>query len=101
MMSVNNKLMLEPYTGVNKIQGVGEKTGFVTVKQKSTLVGLKLMADGKVPIGKDMIEVKKGQTAYFTEEMLHASDWSKKVFTIEGKDDKFILGESLHVVAIS
>lgn len=98
-MSVNNKLMLEPYTGKNKIEG-HVVTGFATIKQKTTLVGLKLIADGKVSVGKDMIDVKKGQMVYFTEEILHASEWSKKVYSFEDIEIKFILGESIHAVAV-
>ena len=100
-MTVNNKLMLEPYKGAKKIEGQG--TGFSTIKQKSTLIGLKVLADGKVPLGREQfLEVKKGQTVYFAEEILFAHEWSKKTYNLENKEDeKFILGEALHVVAIA
>ena len=99
MISVNNKLMLTPYTGVNKIEA-SVKSGFATIKQKSTLVGLTLLADGMVSNGKEMKLVAKGQIVYFTEEILHASDWSKKTFNIDGSAELFILAEASYVVAV-
>lgn len=100
MISVNNKLMLEPYSGSKKIEA-STKTGFATIKQKTTLVGLKLIADGKIPLGREaFIEVKKGQTVYYSEEVLHASDWSTKLYNLEGQESKFILGEALHVIGV-
>ena len=99
MITINNKLILEPYKGKNKIEAQ-VTSGFATVKQKSTLIGLKLLADGKVAIGKDMVDVKKGQTIFFPEEILHAHDWSKKTFNLEGSEQKFIIAEALHAVAV-
>lgn len=99
MISVNNKLMLEPYKGKGKLES-RVTSGFATVKQKDTLVGLKLLADGRVVIGKDMLEVKKGQTVYFSEEILHAHDWAKKTFNLENSDERFIIAEAAHVVAV-
>ena len=99
MISVNNKLVLEPYTGSKKIEAT-VKSGFATIKQKSTLVGLVLKADGKVAIGKEQMDVKKGQKVYFLEETLHANDWSTKIYNLDGSDDKFILGESHQAVAV-
>lgn len=99
MISVNNKLMLTPYAGARKIESV-VTSGFATIKQKNTLVGLKLLADGRISIGKDMLEVKKGQTVYFSEEILHANEWSKKTYHFDGSTESFILGESIYVVAV-
>ena len=70
-------------------------------RSKDTLVGLKLVADGRVVIGKDMLEVKKGQTVFFSEEILHASPWSKKTYHLEGDDKTFILADAIHVVSVS
>lgn len=99
MISVNNKLMLTPYTGVNKIEA-SVKSGFATIKQKSSLIGLTLVADGMVSTGKEMKLVAKGQVVYFSEEVLHASDWAKKTFKIDGSEDSFILAEASYVVAV-
>lgn len=99
MITVNNKLILEPYKSKGKIEAQ-VSSGFASIKQKSTLVGLKLLADGKVMIGKDAMDVKKGQTVFFPEEILHAHDWSKKTFNLEGSEEKFIVAESIYVVAV-
>lgn len=99
MKSVNNKLILEPYKSKGKIESK-VSSGFATIAQKSTLVGLKLLADGKVMIGKDMVDVQRGQIAYFPEEVLHAHDWSKKTFHLEGSEENFIIADSVYVVAI-
>lgn len=99
MITVNNKLILEPYKGKGKIEAQ-VNSGFASIKQKSTLIGLKLLADGKVSIGKDMVDVKKGQTIFFPEEILHAHDWSKKTFNLEGSEEKFIIAEAVYAVAV-
>lgn len=99
MISVNNKLVLEPYKGSKKIEGV-VKSGFATIKQKSTLVGLTLLADGKVAIGKEQMDVKKGMKVYYLEEVLHAADWSTKVYNLDNSTESFILGEAHQAVAV-
>ena len=99
MISVNSKLVLEPYKGSGKIEAK-ITSGYATIKQKNTLVGLKLLADGKIAIGKDMVDVKKGQVVFFPEELLHASDWAKKQFNLDGSEEKFILGEASYAVAV-
>lgn len=100
MITVNGKLMLEPYKGSGKIEASNKNAGYSTIKQKDTIVGLKALADGRVNLGKDTVDVKKGQTVYFPEEILHAFDWSKKTFRLEGTEDRFILAEAVHAVAI-
>ncbi len=99
MISVNSKLILEPYKDSGKIEA-RVTSGYATIKQKSTLIGLKLLADGKLSIGKDMIEVKKGQVVFFPEDVLHASDWAKKQFNLDGSEEKVILGEASYAVAV-
>lgn len=99
MIAVNNKLILEPYKSKGKVEAQ-VTSGFASIKQKSTLIGLKLLADGKVSIGKDMVDVKKGQMVFFPEEILHSHEWSKKTFNLEGSEEKFIIAEAIHVVAV-
>ena len=99
MIAVNNKLILEPYKGKGKVEAQ-VTSGFASIKQKSTLIGLKLLADGKLAIGKDMVDVRKGQTVFFPEEILHAHEWSKKTFNLEGSDEKFIIAEAIYAVAV-
>jgi hypothetical protein len=99
MISVNNKLVLEPYKGSKKIEAK-VNSGFSTIKQKTTLVGLTLLADGKISIGKEQMDVKKGQKVYFLEETLHASEWSTKAYNLDGSTEMFVLGESHQAVAV-
>ena len=99
MIVVNNNLILQPYKGKNKLEA-RVNSGFATVKQKDTLVGLVLLADGRVVIGKDMLEVKKGQTVYFSEEVLYAHDWAKKTYNIEGSEERFIIAPAAQVVTV-
>ena len=108
MKSYNNNLILEPYTGVNKIEATGIKTGFAGIKQKSNLIGLKLLADAQLsfqsPTGSDSGQnsnlLKKGQIVYFQEDQLHVGGWSKKTFTCEGIKGKFILAPSNLMVLV-
>ena len=69
MISVNNKMLVEAYTGKREIKSE-IKGGFASIVQRSKLVGLKLIADAKVFYDGNEIELKKGQVAYFEEEML-------------------------------
>jgi len=100
MITVNGKLMLEPYKGSGKIEASNKNAGYATIKQKDTLVGLKALADGRVNIGKDTIDVKKGQTVYFPEDVLATFEWSKKTLHLEGTEQRFILADAVHAVAV-
>mgnify|MGYP001339466927 CR=1 FL=1 len=100
MRSVNNKLLLTPYASKGKIEA-NIKSGFATVKQKDTLVGLVAVADGQVLLGQNnLVVVKKGDTVFFPEEILHSHDWAKKTFNLEGSTERFIIAESVHAVAV-
>ncbi len=99
MISYNNKLILEPYKGDKKIEAT-VKSGFAGIKQKSNLIGLKALASGIINVGDGAHKVEEGQTVYFEEEQLFASQWSKKTFTCEGVKDKFIIAPGSHVVMI-
>lgn len=100
MMSVNGKLMLEPYKSSGKLEASTKNAGYSTIKQKDTLVGLKAVADGRVNLGKDTLEVKKGQVVYFPEEVLFAFDWAKKTLHLDGSEERFILADAVHAVAV-
>ena len=99
MTTVNNRLILEAYKGSGKLESK-VKSGFATVKQKDTLVGLKVLADGYVNIGKDTLKVTVGQKVFFSEEVLYAYDWAKKTYNLEGSETRFIIAESVHAVAV-
>lgn len=84
--------MLEPYQGEQKIKAQIQ-SGFASIKQKSTLVGLRLVADATIILGGQRLEMEKGQKAYFEEEVLYANDWSKKKLKCDGIEEEFIMAD--------
>lgn len=88
-----DKLALEPYVGSNKLEAKGASTGFATVKQKTNLVGLKLVYDAEIVRGNEVVSLSKGSVVFFTAETLHTADWPKKIFETENTTNpvKFIL----------
>jgi len=93
------QLILEPYKGKGKIEAQ-VSGGFATVKQKTNLVGLRLLENVKLVYGTGIHTVLKGAMIYFTEETLHSSPWSKKVFTSDFTEEQFIIAEPSSVVFI-
>lgn len=100
MITVNSKLILKPYEGARKVQAKGVGTGFATVAQKTTLVGLEALASGFIGSGEKRTRVVRGDTVYFPEEILYAHDWSKKVFSSDVVKEPFIIGEAAFAVAV-
>lgn len=100
MISVNNKLILEPYKGSRKIEA-NTSSGFATIKQKSTLIGLKALIDAQITSsgGKD-VKIKKNSTVFFEEEVLYSSAWAKKTYQCDGIEDKFIIADYSQVVIV-
>lgn len=94
--SVNNKLILEPYKGQRKIEAT-VKSGFATVKQRSTLIGLKLLSDANVvPNGSGKIlTIKAGSIVFFEESVLATEGWAKNTYTVDGDGGgkEFVIGE--------
>jgi hypothetical protein len=70
MVSVNNKLICTPYEGGKSLKAE-VKSGFATVQQKNNVVGLELLADAKVSLGGNLIDLKKGTMVYFSEEVVY------------------------------
>ena len=99
MKTLNNKVILEPYKGVRKLESQ-VKNGFATTKQKTNLVGLKVIVDGTVSQGQGVIEIKKGQTVYYPEEILYNQKWSKDIYTCKDIGEPFILAEAAYIVLI-
>lgn len=99
MISLNNKLILKPYEGSRsiekKVQG-----GFTSLIQRSTLIGLEVLADTTVVFGNNTVDIKKGQKAYFYEEMLFGQDWSKMKFSCDGIKEQFIIADGSAVVMV-
>lgn len=101
MTTTNGKILVEPYVSDGAIQS-SIKGGFATVKQKSTLVGLKAVTNGTIYYrNSDAAEyVERGDVVYFKEEDLHNGPWAKTVFDCEDIKDKFIVAESSMVVMV-
>jgi hypothetical protein len=101
MMSVRNKLFLEPYKGGKKIEAE-VKSGFATVKQRSTLIGLKLLMDAQVMIGSKSEILRAGTSVFFEETLLYTEAWAKHTYTAnELVGQEFIIADFSHAVAFS
>jgi hypothetical protein len=88
MKSLNRCIVCEPYEGKMKIES-SESRGFASIKQKSTLIGLKVLMDYD---GKDF-KLVTGQKVFIPEEVLHSAPWAKKTYDAEGIEKKFIIVE--------
>ena len=85
--SLNNAILLEPYTGKRKIEATVNK-GLATVKQKGTVVGLKVLADAKVS---DTYTIKKGSVAFINEDYLYNNQGILKPMEAEGIEGSFVV----------
>lgn len=95
-----NKLLLTPYTGERKIEAE-VKSGFASVKQRSTLIALTLVADAIVSYGRENISLKKGDKVLFEEKMLATNKWSKHTYNSPDISEKdFIIADFPQAVAI-
>ena len=91
MISLNGKLLLKPYEGEKKV-GAKITGGFATVAQKSNLIGLEVLSDFNRDTEGSPI-IKKGDTVYFSEEILYASDWARKTYECAAIEEKFIIAD--------
>ena len=87
LTSLNNTILLEPYISTRKIEATINK-GLATVKQKGTLIGLKVVADARLS---DTHIVKKGSVAYFDESFLHTNQGLLKPMACDGVEGQFII----------
>lgn len=99
LISINNKVVVEPYKGSNKPVGK-VSSGFATVKQKDTLIGLKVLADFTMKTNSSEILIVKGQTVYFSEEVLATHDWAKKTYECDAIEGRFSLAEAAYMVLV-
>lgn len=89
MRSYNDWVIVEPYKGAKKLE-TKVTSGFATIKQKSTLIGLTVLVDN--------VYFKKGEKVYFTEEELTSSSWSRKELECDAIDGKFIMAPKTSVI---
>jgi hypothetical protein len=96
IFSVNNILILEPY---QQGQGLKEevRNGFAYVKQKTQVVGLKLLAEARLEDGNYL---PVGSTVYISEELLTTQPWAKNVRNSPGLGKPFIVVEMKFVTMI-
>lgn len=85
--SVNNRFILESYKSDRTVRPE-IRGGLVSIAQKLSLVGLKLLTDA---ITKEHGLIPKGSTAYIKENRLHSLPWGKEVFSGSGISEPFII----------
>ena len=86
MISVNNMVICEPYISKRKIEATVNK-GLATVKQKGSVVGLKVLADAR--FGETVI--KKGSKVFLNEDYLYNNQSNLKPMESDGIEGSFIL----------
>jgi hypothetical protein len=96
MKSVNGKIICAPYTGTKALKSE-TKSGFSTVKQRTEVVGLKVLLDSKLPDG---TEIKAGQTAYFTEESLVVHQWPYHHMSCTDIQGQFVIAPAELVLCV-
>lgn len=67
MISINNVIIVEPYLGKRKIEATVNK-GLATVKQRGTVVGLKVLVDARIS---DTQIIKKDSVVFLNEKYLY------------------------------
>lgn len=99
--SINGKIILEPYGNKKGLVSAGENTGFSVVKQRTNLIGLKVLMPCTVrsPNGTKLCTLSKGDIVYYTEEVLYTHPWSSKLMECPDIEEKFIIGETSLIVA--
>ena len=98
MMSLNNKIICEPYTGGKGVKAV-VSSGFASVK-RSQLVGLKVLVDATVLVGTEALNILKGSTIYITEEHLTVHDKYHHPMENAAIGAPFVVAEFAHVVMV-
>jgi hypothetical protein len=94
MKSFNRRLVCEPYT--SKGAATSEvKRGMAFIKQKSAVIGLKVLMDAQID---DTIIIKKGQSVYILEEVLHNQTAYQKPLTSDALKEPFVLVDFGHVI---
>ena len=97
MISLNNKIICEPYTGG---RGIKSKitSGVSIIQQKTGIIGLKVLQDAKI---NDTLTITKGSTIYIKEEILYTyADLYSKVLDCKDIKEPFVLAEFSHLVFV-
>lgn len=91
--SVNNKLVLAPYTGSRELRK-SVSNGFASVEQKQMLVGLEVLVQATLSNGE---VVPAGSKAYINEATLFTGAFAKKVLTSDTFPGPFMVVELSHI----
>jgi hypothetical protein len=95
--SLNNRFILEPYSGDRTLKSKNE-VGFALVQQKTSIVGLRLLMDAVVFSGTQCgVPYSKGSLAYIKEELLFTQPWASKVYESDAIEGKFIIVDAAHI----
>lgn len=94
--TINGRIMAEPYKGQRKIESQ-VKSGFASVKQKSTVVALKVLADAHIG---DQI-VTTGSFVHVLEEVLFHKLTTQKPFESKDVEGEFVFIDFNDVLFIS
>jgi hypothetical protein len=100
MMTVNNKLLVEPPQGERKLE-TKLQSGFASIKQKSNLVGLKVLKDATVQITEqDSLKIPSGSMVYVMEDFLYTQHKVLPKVEFDGDDKKYMILDFSNVIAV-
>jgi hypothetical protein len=95
MKSINGLVICKPYQGTRKLESQ-VKSGFATVKQKTSVIGLETLVSFSFP----ELEVPKGSTIYVSEEILFGQYGMNKVMECSDIEGPFIIVNLSHILFI-
>jgi hypothetical protein len=84
--TLNLKIMTEPYKGERKIES-SVKSGFASVKQKSTIIALKVLSDAYIDEGRT---IKAGSKVHINEEVLYAKFTTQRPYESAAVEGPFV-----------
>lgn len=96
MISFNRKIVCEPYVSKGAIESEIKK-GMAFVKQKSKVIGLKILMEAKID---EKTTLPKGFLVYILEEVLHTQTNYQKPLTCDAIKEPFVLVDFGHVIFV-
>lgn len=100
-MSMNNNLILTPYSKTRQLEEKQIATGFVGTSQKVSIEPLELLVDTNVILGHNKTELlKAGSKIYFKESTLFTQKWPREVYQSDEIEGGFIIGNVADIVYV-
>lgn len=98
--SLNNNLILTPYSKTRELKETQLATGFAGTSQKVSIESLELLIDTIVTLGYNKTELlPAGSKIYFKESTLFTQKWAREVY--EGTDGKFfVIGNAADILYV-